>query len=452
MCYPRKYPLKDFMNIATRMRRLMATSLLFVGLAASLSHAQTPSITIVNGVTCTSAQAVTVTYGAGALQIQTGGCGTTVAQTLPPTITSISVSSGTPGTIVTISGTNLANATVIIGSAIASATATSQQIFATVPNSATVGLGVIEIRTNVSPTATRPFTVIAAPVAAAPTITSVSPSSGQVGAIVTITGTSLSNPTSVTIGGATATVSTSSLTSITTTVPTGAIVAAGNVVVTTTGGTISSPFTVTATVAGDVSIDGIPLPNPSKLAFTIPPARNGLKGAGADINAYAMNPARCNTIPALTRSWQHNIDLANYKSLNAFDFFAMQSGESLSYKFTVGQVDVSGGFVYLDAAASGGDVRPTFMSITTVPCDFDLSKLRPATRDACYQTNISGANILWANLTGDMPPAFCRLVKGQTYYFNLRFQDGRTPADGGPASPEDSCTPGRLCGGVLKVE
>ena len=368
MCYPRKYPLKDFMNIATRTRRLIATSLLFVGLAASLSHAQTPSITIVNGVTCTSGHAVSVTYAAGALNINTGGCGTVAI--LPP--------SNPP-----------------------------------------------------------------------PVITLVSPASGQVGTIVTITGTGLTGA-EVTFGVVVATNTVSSSTLITTTVPATAPLGPGSVRVTKNGVTVSSAFTVTATVAGDVSSDGIPLPNPSKLAFTIPPARNGLKGAGAEINAYAMNPARCNTIPALTRSWQHNITLDDYKNKNAFDYFAMQSGESLSYKFTVSDVDASGGFLYLDAAASGGTVAPTFMSISTAPCDFDISKLRPATRNSCYQTSISSASISWANITGTLPVSYCRLVKGQTYYFNLRFQDGRLESDFGTPT-QDSCPSGRLCGGMLQI-
>lgn len=364
------------MNIVSNMRRLIATSLMIVGFAAGSSHAQTPSVTTVNNVTCTSAHIVTVTYSAGRLNIQTGGCGVTV--TTPPT-------SGLP------------------------------------------------------------------------VITLVSPTSGQVGTLVTITGIGLTGAT-VKIGGVAATVSATSATSITTTVPAGAPVttgngnAAGNLVVTTSGGAVSGTFAVTAVQIGaDISIDGITLPNPSKIGFNTPPFRNGIKGAGPEINAYAMDPARCRTSPALTRSWQHNISLDNYKSTNAFDFFAMNTGESLSYKFTMIDADVSGGFVYGDAAASGADVRPTFMSITSAPCDFDLSKLRPETRDNCYQTAISSAQITWHNVASLPAGGACKLVKGQTYYLNLRFQDGRTAAESGPPFPQDSCNGGRLCGGVLQA-
>ena len=448
MCYPRKYPLKDFMNIATRTRRLIATSLLFVGLAASLSHAQTPSITIVNGVSCTSAHAVSVTYAAGALNIITGGCGTVTVlppPTSPPSITSLSVLSGARGAAVHINGANLAGASVTIGGASANAANNSgTQIITTVPGNATVGAGSIVVTTSVSPAATFPFTVNSPP---PPVITLVSPASGQVGTIVTITGTGLTGA-SVTIGGVAATIAASSSTSITTTVPATAPVAAGNVVVTANGVAVSSAFTVTATVAGDVSSDGIPLPNPSKLAFTIPPFRNGLKGAGQEINAYAMNPARCSTIPALTRSWQHNITLDDYKLKNAFDFFSMQGGESMSYKFTVGNVDAGGGFIYNDAA--NAVVRPTFISITSEPCVFDVSKLVVGpNRDPCYQTATNGNSIGWINISGANEPAMCKLQKSQTYYLNIRFQDGRPASEGGTPT-QDSCVSGN-CGGILQV-
>ena len=445
------------MYIASRTHRLIATSLLFVGLTTGLSHAQTASVIVVDGVTCNAAHAVSVSFNGGALNINTGGCGTAVVlppTTSPPLITGLSLSNGASGSAVTINGANMAGARVTIGGAAANIISNSgTQIFTTVPSSAIVGLGSIVVTTNVAPAASFAFTVASPPPAAAPVITLLSPTSGQVGTPVTITGTGLTGAT-VTIGGVAATVVTGSATSITTTVPASAPVTSGNLVVTAGGGSVSSAFTVTAAVVGaEMSIDGITLPNPSKYGFATPPFRNGIKGAGPEINAYAMDPARCKTSPALTRSWQHNISLDNYKLTNAFDFFAMSTGESLSYKFTVGNVDVSGGFLYLDAAASGGDVRPTFMSITSAPCDFDLSKLRPENRDACYQTAISSANINWANITGPMPSSMCRLVKGQTYYLNLRFQDGRTAGERGSNanSAPDSCDGGRLCGGLLQV-
>ena len=160
-----------------------------------------------------------------------------------------------------------------------------------------------------------------------------------------------------------------------------------------------------------------------------------------------MPPSRCSTTPALTRSWQHNIDLSDYKGKNAFDFFAMGANEALSYKFTVPTVDTSGGFIYNDGA--NAVVRPTFISITSVPCDFDTTKIVNATRDACYQTGINGNGLNWVNITGPIPAAYCRLVKGQTYYMNIRFQDAR-PASLGGTPTSDSCFTGN-CGGIIQV-
>ena len=442
------------MNIASRIRRLVATSLVFVGLAASPIHAQTPSVAIVNGTTCTSAHAVSVTYSGGALNIQTGGCGTAIVlppPTLPPTITSVSVPSGLPGAAVTVNGTNLAGAMVTIGGAAALVTNnTGQQLNTTVPGNAIVGAGFIVASTTVAPAASFAFTVTSAPTAAAPVITLVSPASGSAGTGVTITGTGLSGA-AVTIGGVPATVTTGSATSITTSVPGNAPVATGTVAVTTTGGTTTSPFTVNPPPVGgsDVSLEGITLPNPSKNGFVIPGIHVGANGAGSEVNAYSMSTARCSTIPALTKSWQHNIDLSDYKGKNAFDFFVMQSGESLSYKFTAPTVDTSGGFLYNDSATAV--VRPTFISVTTTPCNFDATKIVAATRDACFQTSLNGNSVNWTNLAPNVaiPVAYCRLVKGQTYYLNLRFQDAR-PVDLSGSPTTDSCVSGN-CGGILQI-
>lgn len=367
--------------------------------------------------------------------------------TVAPVISGLSVPNGLPGAALTISGTNMLCATVTIGTKPATVTSNTGTLIVTaVPGDATVGVGTVVVTTNISTTNT-PFTVDAPP---PPTITLVSPLSGSVGTAVTITGTALNGAT-VTIGGAAATISgTPTATSITTSVPSTATVAVGSVVVTTSGGTAMSPFTVTAPPVGDVSIEGITLPNPSKNAPpAAPPSHAGLNGAGSEVNAYAMNPARCSTTPALTRSWQHNIDLNDYKSKNAFDFFAMNGGEALSYKFTMSTIPQSGGFIYNDGA--NAVVRPVFMSVTTTPCNFDTSKLEPGpNRDLCFQTSLNGLGMNWINIsTGDFP-AYCRLVQGQTYYLNLRFQDARPPSQGGTLPLTDSCTSGN-CGGILQI-
>ena len=50
---------------------------------------------------------------------------------------------------------------------------------------------------------------------------------------------------------------------------------------------------------------------------------------------------------------------------------------------------------------------------------------------------------------GPLPAAYCRLIKGNTYYMNIRFQDGR-PASIGGSPTTDSCITGN-CGGIIQV-
>jgi len=99
----------------------------------------------------------------------------------------------------------------------------------------------------------------------APTITTVTPSSGRStgGESVTISGTNLANPSSVTFGGAAGTVTASSSGSITVTTPAAPSLGSVNLIVTTGGGTATSTFryelgfptTVVATAATATSVN-----------------------------------------------------------------------------------------------------------------------------------------------------------------------------------------------------
>jgi hypothetical protein len=110
-------------------------------------------------------------------------------------------------------------------------------IQATVPTGATTGPLRVTTPGGTAPSATS-FTVIPAP-----TITSVTPTSGPVGASVTIGGTNLIGATAVTFNGVSASFSVSSATAIRATVPTGATT--GPLRVTTPGGAATSAtFTI----------------------------------------------------------------------------------------------------------------------------------------------------------------------------------------------------------------
>ena len=425
------------------------------GASVTIGGVATAASINANGTQISTSVPVSATLGAGNLIVTVAGfspvsAAFTVLAPPPPTapvISSVSPASGSAGSVVTISGTGFSTATVTIGGAAANFSLSGNTITATVPAAATVGLGNVVVTVGSFTQATSAFTVLAPP---PPTISAVSPASGAIGSVVTISGSGLTNAT-VTIGGATATLTLNSATSITATVPATAVVGAGSVVVTTAvTPAASTAFTVTAAQVGEFSNDVPPIAisNPSKQAFIIPPFHGGANGAGDEVRAFSMNPARCSTTPALTRSWQHNIDLNDYKGKNAFDFFTLQTNESLSFKFTVGSVDAAGGFIYNDGA--NARVRPTFISITETPCNFDASKLVPGpTRDSCYSTGINGQGVNWANITTELPASYCRLVKGRTYYMNLRFQDARPVSEGGSPTT-DSCPTGN-CGGIIQV-
>ena len=155
-----------------------------------------------------------------------------------PTITSISPSSGVVGASVTIKGTNYRADTAVAfnGTATSFVINSATKITATVPSGATTGKITV---TNSGGTATSASIFKVKPV-----ITSFSPTSGGIGAPVTINGTSFTGTTSVKFfNNKTATFNVVSDTQIDTTVPTGTT--NGILKVTTPGGTASSSASFT---------------------------------------------------------------------------------------------------------------------------------------------------------------------------------------------------------------
>jgi virginiamycin B lyase len=152
-----------------------------------------------------------------------------------PTITAISPASGVVGRVVHIDGFDLANATSVTFDGIpASIGADSDtKIATTVPSGATSGPVVVTTPDGVASAA---FTV------PLPTISTVTPASGAIGATVRIRGTNLANAT-VTFAGTSATIVSDAANAIFTTVPPGAV--SGPITVTTPDGTAMSNFTVT---------------------------------------------------------------------------------------------------------------------------------------------------------------------------------------------------------------
>ncbi len=167
----------------------------------------------------------------------------------PPKITKFTPPSGTPGTTVTITGSHLSGATKV---AIHGETATISSDSATtikvlVPVGATTGK--IKVTTpDGTATSVAIFTALKAIV---PTITKFTPTSGNVGSVVTITGTNLYGATWVTFDGIKGTVTSDSTTTIKVTVPTGA--KTGKIKVTTAGGSVTSSASFTVTLTPRIS-------------------------------------------------------------------------------------------------------------------------------------------------------------------------------------------------------
>ena len=212
--------------------------------------------TAVTGSLTLTAFGVTITYG------------TPVTVVAAPTITSVAPTSTSVGSSVTINGTNFSttaanNTVVFTGTAtvatVSSATATA--LVVVVPTGATTG--VIKVTVN-GVTVQSASVTIAAP----PTVTSFTPTSGPAGTVVTITGTGLTGTTQILFGGKQASLITNtSATSIKGTVPTGATT--GTITVKNAVGTVVSTGTFTVTV-----------PAPTITSFT---ATTGGRGLGITI-------------------------------------------------------------------------------------------------------------------------------------------------------------------------
>jgi hypothetical protein len=156
----------------------------------------------------------------------------------PPTVTSLIVPNTTPGTTITINGTNFTGASAVnIGGQVATFTVVSAtQITATIP------AGVVGTSLSVTTPSGTGSTVGFAP---APTITGFSPSAAAPGSVVTLTGANFITGavSTVFIGGQPATFTVVSPTQITVTVPAGAA-GSGATVTTVSGNASNAGFTV----------------------------------------------------------------------------------------------------------------------------------------------------------------------------------------------------------------
>lgn len=167
----------------------------------------------------------------------------------PITVTGVTPNTGEAGDTVTINGTGFNTISgapdITFGTTAATGTvANDTQITVAVPNSLTPAVYSVTVN---DVTLTNAFTVTAS--TTMPTLTSLTPTSGPVGTMITLTGTNLTGATGVTVGGVAATnVSVTNSTTVTAVVPSGLSTGSYDVKVTTPGGsaTLTSAFQVTA--------------------------------------------------------------------------------------------------------------------------------------------------------------------------------------------------------------
>ncbi len=215
----------------------LVTSVTFGGVAATIGTNSGIAVSVTTPVHAAGAVDVVVTNAGGTVTSTNG-----YTYVAAPIITSVAPSAGpTAGgqTGVVITGTNLSSATSVkfatTNSTITNNTGTT--ITVTTPAHAAGAVNVVVATAGGTATSTNGYTYVAAP-----TITTISPNTGptaggQTG--VVISGTNLSNATSVTFGGTAATITNNTAGSVTVTTPAHAA-GAVNVVVTTAGGSATS--------------------------------------------------------------------------------------------------------------------------------------------------------------------------------------------------------------------
>jgi hypothetical protein len=212
-----------------------ASKVKFNGVAATTTFVSSTKLTAVVPTGATTGR-ISVTTGANS-GLSAGTF--TVVAGAPPTISSFAPPSGITGSVVTITGSNLSNATAVTFAGIPSpllAPVDSSHLKATVPNGALTGT--IKV--------TNPFGSATSASSFTPTLSiqSFTPPGGFAGAAVTINGVGFAGTSSVKIANQAAAITSVSANQLKVTAPGESVFATGTITVTTPAGTVSSakPF------------------------------------------------------------------------------------------------------------------------------------------------------------------------------------------------------------------
>ncbi len=420
----------------------------------------------INGKTCTGTWSLSSSTTGTALTVP-DACLTGTTQCTAngaPTITSFTPTAGNATTVITVSGTNLCSVTSVTVNGVAAtgvSTSTGTSLTAIVGAGTTTGKVAVTTGSGTA-ISTADFTV-----AALVTLTSLSPNPFTQGAFITMNGTNfIPGDVYINIGTTKIPASTSSTTTATAYVPPS--FPDGNYQATVTTGsqtTAALPLqvgkgTVSCVGGADCDVNGTVIPTPSRTnpGGVTPPHAGlfGSGGAGPSINAYAAADVatKCaNATPAITRLWQHNINFATYQASGGNDYPFLAANEAMTWKFVAPAEGSPSQQIQYNEGTQVFAARG-FLSISTKPCDFDVSKLVPGPNYSfCYASEVNGISISYRSTTGATQyPTECKLTPGQTYYLNLRMQDAR-PASLGGSPTLDSCavSGAGLCGGFVQI-
>jgi hypothetical protein len=451
-------------NLCIRISKFILP-LLALASVSFAGHAQN-SLSI-NGKTCSGTWSLSSTTTGTALTVPDSCLGTTTCVGTP-TITSFTPTAGNATTVITVSGTNLCSVTSVTvnGVAATGVSAAGTSLTATVGAGTTTGK-VAVTTSNGSAISTTDFTV--APLV---TLTSLSPNPFTQGAFITMNGTNfIPGDVYINIGATRIPASTSTTTTATAYVP--PTFPSGNYQATVTTGNQTSaaiPLQVGIVVScaggADCSVEGDVIPTPSR---TNPGGKtayrsgklNGMPGSPdpnypLQFNSYAAADVatKCaNATPAITRLWQHNINFSTYQTAGGNDYPFLAPNEAVTWKFVAPPEGTPSQQIQYNEGTQVFNARG-FLSISTKPCDFDVSKLIPGPNyNFCYASEVNGISISYRSTTGAVQfPTECKLTPGQTYYLNLRMQDARPASIGGSPTVDSCAASGQsLCGGFVQI-
>jgi hypothetical protein len=314
----------------------------------------------------------------------------------PPSISSFNPTSGAIGSQVTISGSNFDGTTGVSFNATSAPSFTivsNSQIRATVPSGATTGPISVTNADGTAQSASN-FTVLAPP-----DIISFTPTSGTVGATVTITGSNFTGLSSITFNGTAAIFILDSASQARATVPAGAT--SGPIIVANAAGSDASAsnFTVTqapsitsftptsAPMGTEITITGLNFTGTTSVAF------NGLAASGFTVDSNTQIRA---AVPVGASTGKISVTNSDGTGQSASDFTVILPPTISSFTPTTGPV---GAQVTITGTNFIGVVDVAFNGVSAISFSFDsATQIRAnvptgASTGKITVTNVAGAAV-----------------------------------------------------------